>query len=217
MVSLQQEYTKLTHHLDEGRFNVTFDTNSHNLSKLLEPTLQSQIGCEHELPSSLFTLFGDQASDKCPALNVVMQVIGSRGDIQPFLSVALRLQAFGHRVRIATHQIFQRFVEEAGLEFFNIGGDPMELMAYMVRNPGLLPSMDALIKGDIRKNRKAVREILEGCWRSCIEVGDGTHADPTLWKTSKPFVADAIIANPPAFAHIHCAEKLGVPLHLMFT
>jgi hypothetical protein len=24
-----------------------------------------------------------------------------------------------------------------------------------------------------------------------------------------PFVADAIIANPPSFAHFHCAEKLG--------
>lgn len=32
-----------------------------------------------------------------------------------------------------------------------------------------------------------------------------------------PFVADAIIANPPSFAHIHCAEALGIPLHLMFT
>lgn len=33
----------------------------------------------------------------------------------------------------------------------------------------------------------------------------------------QPFVADAIIANPPSFAHVHCAERLGVPLHLMFT
>jgi hypothetical protein len=33
----------------------------------------------------------------------------------------------------------------------------------------------------------------------------------------RPFVAHAIIANPPSFAHIHCAEKLGIPLHLMFT
>jgi sterol 3beta-glucosyltransferase len=32
-----------------------------------------------------------------------------------------------------------------------------------------------------------------------------------------PFVADAIIANPPSFAHIHCAEKLRIPLHIMFT
>ncbi len=34
---------------------------------------------------------------------------------------------------------------------------------------------------------------------------------------TKPFVADAIIANTPSLAHVHCAERLGVPLHLMFT
>ena len=31
-----------------------------------------------------------------------------------------------------------------------------------------------------------------------------------------PLVADAIIANPPSFGHIHVAEALEVPLHLMF-
>lgn len=35
--------------------------------------------------------------------------------------------------------------------------------------------------------------------------------------SGKPFVADAIIANPPSFAHIHCAQAFGVPVHLMFT
>lgn len=33
----------------------------------------------------------------------------------------------------------------------------------------------------------------------------------------RPFVANAIIANPPSFTHIHCAQKLGISLHLMFT
>ena len=28
---------------------------------------------------------------------------------------------------------------------------------------------------------------------------------------------DAIIANPPSYGHLHCAEKLGIPLHMMFT
>jgi len=31
------------------------------------------------------------------------------------------------------------------------------------------------------------------------------------------FLADAIIANPPSMGHIHCAEKLGIPLHMVFT
>lgn len=33
---------------------------------------------------------------------------------------------------------------------------------------------------------------------------------------SSYFSPDAIISNPIAHAHIHCAEALGVPLHLMF-
>lgn len=37
--------------------------------------------------------------------------------------------ASGHRVRIATHGVFEQFVRKAGLEFFPIGGNPEELMS----------------------------------------------------------------------------------------
>jgi hypothetical protein len=105
-------------------------------------------------------------------------------------------------------------------------------MAFMVKHPGLMPGFDAIKSGEISKRRRGIQEILLGCWRSCIEPGNGTGpalqphdrdepldssytlpGDPT----SKPFVADAIIANPPSFAHVHIAEKMGIPLHLMFT
>ncbi|OTB04466.1 glycosyltransferase family 1 protein [Hypoxylon sp. CI-4A] len=141
-------------------------------------------------------------------LNIVIQVVGSRGDVQPFIALGNELQEHGHRVRIATHDTFERFVCQSNLEFFPIGGDPTELMAYMVKNPGLIPSMTSLRAGDIQKKRRMVATMLEGCWKSCIEP------DP---KTGRPFVANAIIANPPSFAHVHCAQALGVPLHLMFT
>lgn len=111
-------------------------------------------------------------------------------------------------MRLATHNVFDKFVRDAGLEFFPIGGDPSELMAYMVRNPGLIPSLQSLRGGDIQRKRKMVAEMLDGCWRSCID------ADPL---SSKPFVADAIIANPPSFAHVHCAQAMGIPVHIMFT
>jgi hypothetical protein len=32
----------------------------------------------------------------------------------------------------------------------------------------------------------------------------------------EPFICDAIISNPVTYGHIHCAEALGVPLHMMF-
>lgn len=73
------------------------------------------------------------------------------GDVQPFLSLALRLvQSHAHRVRIATHPDFKDFVLssnkrlkgktcrgvdlEGRIEFFDVGGDPKELMAYMVKS-----------------------------------------------------------------------------------
>lgn len=68
-----------------------------------------------------------------PRLNIVIMVIGSRGDIQPFLQVGKILKhQYGHRVRIATHPTFRDFVEkDAGLEMFSVGGDPSELMAFV--------------------------------------------------------------------------------------
>ena len=141
-------------------------------------------------------------------LNLVIQVVGSRGDIQPFVALGNELQKHGHRVRIATHAVFGEFVREAGLEFYPIGGDPVSLMAYMVKNPGLIPSMQTLREGEIQRKRAMISEMLEGCWKSCIEP------DPV---SMAPFVAQAIIANPVSFAHIHCAQALGIPLHLMFT
>ena len=168
-------------------------------------------------------------------MNVVIHIVGSRGDVQPFVALGKVLkEEYMHRVRIATHPTFKKFVEENGLEFFSIGGDPAELMAFMVKNPGLMPGMESLRSGDVGKRRKGIYEIIQGCWRSCIEVGDGSGPAFTddnfdsrasldsgigmeLDPSAKPFVADAIIANPPSFAAIHCAEKLGIPLHLMFT
>ncbi|KAF5009210.1 hypothetical protein FDECE_4575 [Fusarium decemcellulare] len=141
-------------------------------------------------------------------LNIVIQIVGSRGDVQPFIALAAELKRWGHRVRLATHGAFEGFVTSSGIEFFPIGGDPADLMAYMVKNPGLIPSVKGLRDGEVQRKRKMVAEILDGCWRSCLEP------DP---RTKTPFVADAIIANPPSFGHIHCSQALGIPLHLMFT
>lgn len=161
-----------------------------------------------------------QATTERPLpLNIVIHVVGSRGDVQPFVALGRVLrEEFKHRVRLATHPVFKDFVEENGLEFFNLGGDPAELMAFMVKNPGLMPGNEALKEGQIGLRRKAMLEIMQRSWRSCFEKGDGTDESSTQsGANSVPFVADAIIANPPSFGHIHCAERLGIPLHMMFT
>lgn len=177
---------------------------SRTLSKLTTLSLQD-IASGELLPSHSLNDTGNPFPLR---LNIVIQIVGSRGDVQPFVALGEGLKKYGHRVRIATHEKHRVLVMDSALEFYSIGGDPEELMLYMVKNPGLVPSMRSLRAGDITKKRNMISTILDGCWQSCIAP------DP---HSGAPFVADAIIANPPSFAHIHCAEALGTPVHIMFT
>jgi hypothetical protein len=204
--------------IDDGRLNITIDGDQQSLHRLFKPILEDS---KEDAPSHQFA--PQSALDSSflfpTKLKIVIHVIGSRGDVQPFIALGQVLQSHGHRIRLATHPTFKEFVEDNGLEFFSIGGDPAELMAFMVKNPGLLPGFESLRAGDVGKRRKEMAEIINGCWRSCIdpvENMEGKIIEDSQTSTT-PFIADAIIANPPSFAHIHCAEKLRIPLHIMFT
>ncbi|PPJ58193.1 hypothetical protein CBER1_02591 [Cercospora berteroae] len=156
-----------------------------------------------------------------PRLNIVIMIIGSRGDIQPFLKIGKILkEEHGHRVRIATHPTFRDFVEkDGGLEFFSIGGNPSELMAFMVKNPGLIPNLQTIREGEVKRRRDGMAEMFDGMYRACVNATDDEKdmLNMKLLGYKSPFVADAIIANPPSMAHVHIAERLGIPLHIMFT
>ncbi|KAI7411516.1 UDP-Glycosyltransferase/glycogen phosphorylase [Hortaea werneckii] len=214
---------------DDGRVNISIDQRNSKISQLLSMNVYQTHSIEAEqappppyIPSSLG---GKDGVSPPPPMNVVIQIVGSRGDVQPFVALAKVLRdRYGHRVRLATHPNFKDFVQENGIEFFNIGGNPQGLMAFMVKNPGLMPRFDSLRAGDVGKRREEVAEYLEGCWRSCFETGDGFGSpvtDKTVdgWSSDsqQPFIADCIVANPPSFAHIHVAERLGIPLHIYFT
>lgn len=139
-----------------------------------------------------------------PPLQIVILIVGTRGDVQPFIAIGKRLQYYGHRVRLATHANFKDFVLTAGLEFYPLGGDPVVLAGYMVKNKGFLPSGPS----EIPVQRKELKEIINSLLPAC------TEADV---ETGIPFKADAIIANPPTYGHTHVAEALKIPIHIFFT
>ncbi|KAK0185950.1 UDP-Glycosyltransferase/glycogen phosphorylase [Armillaria mellea] len=163
----------------DGRISVSLDL-KHKLPDLPE---------DHALDVKEFAV--DREWRRFPKMNIVIMIVGSRGDVQPYVALGKRLMKDGHRIRIASHETFRSFVTEHGLEFFDIGGNPQDLMSYMVKNPGLIPGVDSLTNGDIPRKRTMLAEMINGCWLSC--------------------------SNPPSFAHIHCAEALGIPLLLSFT
>ncbi|KAK9794957.1 hypothetical protein WJX73_003179 [Symbiochloris irregularis] len=121
------------------------------------------------------------------------------------MALGIKLMEYGHRVRLASHAVYRDIVLECNLEFYPLGGDPKVLSEYIVKNRGIIPSSAK----DAVANYKQVEAVVMSTYAACTEPdpeGDG-----------RAFMAQAIISNPPCYGHIHCAEKLQVPLHMMFT
>ncbi|XP_031278287.1 sterol 3-beta-glucosyltransferase UGT80A2-like [Pistacia vera] len=182
---------------DDGtvEFEVPGDVEPHDLGAASE-NLCSEVVNDEPLDS--------QDHLYIPPLQIVMLIVGTRGDVQPFIAIGKRLQDYGHRVRLATHSNFKDFVLTAGLEFYPLGGDPKVLAGYMVKNKGFLPSGPS----EIPIQRNQMKEIINSLLPACKE--------PDL-DSGIPFKADAIIANPPAYGHTHVAEALEIPIHIFFT
>ena len=119
--------------------------------------------------------------------------------------LAKELSKHGHRVRVATHEVLHGYVSQAELEHFMIAGS---------MNDSILPGQPFRTQGLISSDNRTsldpdlIKTSMTDCWNACTQpAGPG----------QPQFIADAIIANPFAFAHIHCAEALGIPVHLTFS
>ena len=136
-------------------------------------------------------------------------------------------------MRLATHKCFRTYVESQGLEFYPLAGDPHLLSDFMVKTHGcIIPTTTDLLR-ELPQNLTMLTDIINSCWGACVlpdpgpDLGSERGSIPELiskhsedFKNTEhvliPFTADAIISNPVTYGHIHCAEALGVPLHLMF-
>ena len=60
-------------------------------------------------------------------MNITILTYGSRGDVQPFIPLSLGLMARGHKVILAAPSRFKNLVEEYGIAFYPLAGDPEDL------------------------------------------------------------------------------------------
>lgn len=67
-------------------------------------------------------------------MQITCLTIGSRGDVQPYIALAKGLMKDGHKVRIATHSEFEKWVVGHGVDFVPVAGDPAELMRICVEH-----------------------------------------------------------------------------------
>ncbi len=76
----------------------------------------------------------EHAVSRDPVKHITILTIGSRGDVQPFISFSYALKARGYTPRIASFAEYRGWVESHGIEFREIAGDPTTIMTLCVDN-----------------------------------------------------------------------------------
>lgn len=139
--------------------------------------------------------------------DVLMMVLGSRGDIDVFLSISKRLDQKGCRVRIATHSDHRARIEAHGFEFYDAGGSPDEFSQILGREPNLLKS---ILRGDFGRLRQSLCLTFARFWQASFDSSDSVFREKSV--TARPFIANIVVSSPATMVHIHAAETLQVPL-----
>ncbi|OCF57503.1 hypothetical protein L486_04961 [Kwoniella mangroviensis CBS 10435] len=125
----------------------------------------------------------------------VCLTIGSRGDVQPYIALGLRLLKDGHKVVIVTHPEFKKWVEGYGIEHRQAGGDPTALMKLSQEHKMFSPGF---FKESLGGFREWLDNLLIESWQACHD-------------------ADVLIESPSTMAGIHIAEALKIPYFRAFT
>jgi sterol 3beta-glucosyltransferase len=93
-------------------------------------------------------------------VKITILTYGSRGDIQPFLALALGLQKAGHTIRLAAPERYTQFIHQHGVPFAALAGDPVEISArFNDAGTNIVRSVQAISKHVFAIAPQVVRDI----------------------------------------------------------
>ncbi len=127
-------------------------------------------------------------------MKITILPFGSRGDVQPYIALAVGLKRAGHDVIVPVSPIFQELIIDAGLEYYeNTTPGPQEV----TQNPEVQAevSKGSQLRGLFAVLRQAgpmIEALLDNCWQYSQD-------------------ADAVIASLIPWGALDSAEKLGIP------
>ncbi len=120
---------------------------------------------------------------------------GSRGDVQPYIALALGLALRGHNVTLAAPNNFERWIKSFGLTYASMGSNMRELLD--------LPDVQQVLAG----NPLGVRKV----WKS-VAVPMLQESLKTIWKVGQD--ADILIHHPKVVGPSDVAEITRAPVVL---
>ena len=102
-------------------------------------------------------------------MKITMITLGSTGDVRPYMLLGRELHERGHEVTIAAFAPFQGMIEEAGMSFYPISGDVVDMM-------GRLLQPDAVGVRYLKEFEKGIRDIAPMLLDDLLHCAEGAEA-----------------------------------------
>ncbi len=101
--------------------------------------------------------------------------IGSRGDVQPYVALALGLIERGHKATVMAHENFKDFVEGYGVTFVPIKGNVEEMLQSeegmrVLRAGDILSFSDYLKKISLKTGETIIEDIYDACRKADVLI-----------------------------------------------
>ncbi|NOX63162.1 MAG: glycosyltransferase family 1 protein [Chloroflexi bacterium] len=133
-------------------------------------------------------------------MKITILTAGSRGDVQPYIALGIGLRSMGHAVRIATHRDFKPLLDEYGLGFSPVEGNPREILAGDAGQKLLKSRANpmAMLRHTLAVAEPILAQVFNDYWQACQD------AEIILFHLLTALPAASI------------AEKLDIPAYPMY-
>ncbi|MEO9594151.1 glycosyltransferase, partial [Rhodopirellula bahusiensis] len=137
-------------------------------------------------------------------MRILVLTVGTRGDVQPYVALAMGLKETGHEVQICACQIFEEFIRSHGIDYAPLNNDIRDFME----------SEDGRVAMETTTNLfQAVRTGV----RLMPKLTGMMHRQVNeMWAAAESFQPDLILFHKKAIGAEDFAERLGCRCALAF-
>jgi sterol 3beta-glucosyltransferase len=134
-------------------------------------------------------------------MNITILTYGSRGDVQPFLPLSLGLMQHGHKVILAAPSRFKNLVEEHGISFYPLAGDPEDL-SRRLNDAGynFIKQVRELMDHAVEIGAEMVRQTDDACRNADLIIHTFAHTVGAHTLAREKNIPDIHIQTFPMFA-----------------
>jgi len=135
-------------------------------------------------------------------MKILISTLGSRGDTQPYLALAVGLQQAGYRVTLVAPRSFTEWIQSYSVNAHLVRFNPQEVMQSITKTKNPLQAMRAMRE----VMNTGVMEAFDDCWQAAqdtdflIQTGTGNNALEIAARRGIPVAFAYLVPMPPTRA-----------------